>query len=818
MGSRKTGEGFGKVYAAASTWVEHALKADHSLFAPGKAIWTAAGLKELRDRFLDRPDYGSGDFYDKLRQQLEDSPPEIYQLMAEVLYTQFLVVWHTGMGAVAKREQVEQVLGWGASVRTIPEHLVEGLAPGIARSMTFTLHRPYHVAFIIEFVEQWKELPASERDRYLQDPWAFKEFVSGLSFRGQLLQDRPNTPAAQREALLHLVHPDHFEGTVSVQQKEDIAGASAFAHFLTEPTTDVDRRLAQIRRGLEAELGSDFDFYDQGEEGANIRARWDPEADPWDEFIRQAQQYLDSGRLAEDELNHKLEIAADLETARDAVLAGESNWHDLLKHALRSRPGHPIDYRLLADFNTWCSDHSENAHQALRLLWQGISPSVADPIRAFINRLPDNALRGAVGNSANVISVLLMGLDAREYPPYRVGVFNRAYDRTGYGQPAPNADEADVYEHALGFLDRFIEEAGERGVELENRLNAQSVVWQIPGMDRGAGPPDPVPPAVDDETAVRTAVSLEELAAELMWEPDRLRMVIHGLEDKGQVIFQGPPGTGKTFVARRIARWYQQQGGDYRIVQFHPSYTYEDFVEGFRPARAGDGQVGFDLVKGPLRLMADQAQDNPDATFILVIDEINRGNLAKVLGELYFLLEYRDEAVNLQYSREPFQLPKNLWFIGTMNTTDRSIALVDAALRRRFYFFGFYPDEPPVRGLLRRWLSESAPAFMWVADLVDAANRKLDDRHLGIGPSHFMKQDPPLDEPRVRFIWEQAVLPYIEEQFFGDEARLKQFDYGRLLSETKSGAMAIDADHDPPQGTTAGDSGQANDDGHDAAP
>ena len=423
---------------------------------------------------------------------------------------------------------------------------------------------------------------------------------------------------------------------------------------------------------------------------------------------------------------------------------------------------------LLADFNTWCSEHPEDALQALQLLWHGNSPSVVEPIRAFTNRLPDDALRGAVGNSTNVISVLLMGLHAREYPPYRVRMFNRAYDRTGYDKPAQNADEADVYEHALGFLDRFIEEAHERGVELKDRLVAQSVVWQIPG--------------------VGTAIPLEELAAELMWEPDRLHMVIRGLEDKGQVIFQGPPGTGKTFVARRIAQWYQQQGGDFRIVQFHPSYSYEDFVEGYRPVRNQDGQVGYDLIPGPLRLMAKQAREKPDAQFILVIDEINRGEVAKILGELYFLLEYRDEGVDLQYSHDSFRLPKNLWFIGTMNTTDRSIALVDAALRRRFYFFGFYPDEPPVQGLLRRWLRENNREALWVADLVEAANRILSDRHLGIGPSHFMKKDSPLDEAQVRFIWEQAVMPYIEEQCFGNESRLREFTYDRLMAEVNSAA------------------------------
>ena len=155
-------------------------------------------------------------------------------------------------------------------------------------------------------------------------------------------------------------------------------------------------------------------------------------------------------------------------------------------------------------------------------------------------------------------------------------------------------------------------------------------------------------------------------------------------------------------------------------------------------------------------------------------------------------MEYRGDEVNLQYSNEPFSLPKNLWFIGTMNTTDRSIALVDAALRRRFYFFNFFPDEPPVKGLLRRWLEKNNSELEWVAKLVDLANGKLGDRHMGIGPSHFMKNEPPLDEKRVRFIWEQAVIPYIEEQSFGDEARLKEFAYDRLKRELDTNGQPED--------------------------
>ena len=287
-----------------------------------------------------------------------------------------------------------------------------------------------------------------------------------------------------------------------------------------------------------------------------------------------------------------------------------------------------------------------------------------------------------------------------------------------------------------------------------------------------------------------------------------MQKIIDGLEDKGQVIFQGPPGTGKTYVAKRIAEWCQKHGGGFQIVQFHPSYSYEDFVQGFRPTLK-DGQAGFKLTDGPLRRIAQQAKDKPDATFILVIDEINRGNVAKVLGELYFLLEYRDEEVALQYSNEQFSLPKNLWVIGTMNTTDRSIALVDAALRRRFYFFGFFPDRPPIKGLLERWLEKNNPKMKWVAGLVDLANEKLRDRDLGIGPSHFMKKDPPLDEDRVRFIWEQAVIPYIEEQLFGDDkVKLEEFHYDRLRRRSDGTASESGDGVAQGEGETNGADGQ----------
>ena len=278
-----------------------------------------------------------------------------------------------------------------------------------------------------------------------------------------------------------------------------------------------------------------------------------------------------------------------------------------------------------------------------------------------------------------------------------------------------------------------------------------------------------------------------------------VRLLRHGR----QIVFYGPPGTGKTYVGRKLAAYLAGREARVELVQFHPSYAYEDFVEGYRPARLEGGAAGFVLREGPLKRMAREAERAPDETFVLIIDEINRGNLAKVFGELYFLLEYRgpENRINLQYSDERFSLPENLWIIGTMNIADRSIALVDSALRRRFHFAPFFPDEPPVEGLLSRWLAKNKSELAWVAEVVDRANELLGRRHAAIGPSHFM--DPGLDEEWVGIIWEHSVLPYIAEQFFGEEDRLEEFALDRLRPASSTDVGGEEGDGGPEEGDRA---------------
>ena len=263
------------------------------------------------------------------------------------------------------------------------------------------------------------------------------------------------------------------------------------------------------------------------------------------------------------------------------------------------------------------------------------------------------------------------------------------------------------------------------------------------------------------------------------------------LEDKGQIIFYGPPGTGKTFIAQHLAEYIAGSPERVEVIQFHPAYTYEDFVEGYRPTLGAEGQATFELKPGPLKRIADKALEAsregrpPSERYVLLIDELNRGNLAKVLGELFYALEYRDKPVTMQYAvqGQQFTMPskERLVIIATMNTADRSIALIDMALRRRFHFYSLFPDEPPIQGLLHRWLENNYPAMLWVGDVVDEANRMLGDRNAHIGPSHFMRH--PLDEEWVKRIWKGSVRPYLEELFFGDSDRVKDFDLTKLRAK-----------------------------------
>ena len=277
-----------------------------------------------------------------------------------------------------------------------------------------------------------------------------------------------------------------------------------------------------------------------------------------------------------------------------------------------------------------------------------------------------------------------------------------------------------------------------------------------------------------------------DFAERLLTDQAELVKIADLLWERKQIILYGPPGTGKTYLARELARHLTDDGA-VKLVQFHPSYTYEDFFEGFRPEPGGSGTLTFTLRAGPFRDFAEVAADNPTTAYILIIDEINRANLAKVFGELYFLLEYRDESISLQYSPDKeFTLPQNLFIIGTMNTADRSIARIDTAMRRRFAFVELNPRIPPVQGLLSRWLDKRglSPA---AALLLDELNRRIADSDAAIGPSYLMDERIYQREDGLDRVWQYSIMPLLEDLFYG------QRDLGELYGLT-SLRKAIAAD------------------------
>jgi 5-methylcytosine-specific restriction enzyme B len=271
--------------------------------------------------------------------------------------------------------------------------------------------------------------------------------------------------------------------------------------------------------------------------------------------------------------------------------------------------------------------------------------------------------------------------------------------------------------------------------------------------------------------------SLLEFAADIAFEESKIQRWINTINRKGQAILYGSPGTGKTFIAEKIAKHLISAGdGFFELVQFHPAYYYEDFIQGIRP-QSENGQLKYNLISGRFLEFCKKAESCQNIC-VLIIDEINRANLAQVFGELMYLLEYRDREIPLA-GGGLFRIPYNVRIIGTMNTADRSIALIDHALRRRFAFIELRPNYD----VLRRYHSTSDFEVEGLIEILQELNQTIADKNYEIGISFFLKDTLWED---IEDIWQMEIEPYLEEYFFNQPEKVEDFRWKKIHQQILS--------------------------------
>ena len=712
------------IVEAAEQWKQRCLLDGGSLFGEER-LWTRQHFAALKTNFVDRPDVGSRSFEEKLRDQLGDATPQAKRLWAEITWVYWLMV--RSVKGVTKLDKIRNIWEW-SGVALPDDHwalgdvLEEGTAtPGPA----YLIQQWREFAFIVTLMLAWVDPSRADRESLLSDPWNLSSWVDA-----QMGDQRRQF----RHALLFLLCPDEFEPTMATDHKKKMVngfrektGTALDVERLN--LTGLDKAVLEVRRRLEGEHPSEeIDFYD-----SQFRGVW-----------------LDDAPTV---LHEKERDGPDDETwCRErfgmsdvwAIAPGEGArlWNEFLELEIAA-----IGWDDLDDLSEYRS--REAIHQALIENGHGQNPTMASLGTwefAHVMKKGDIVLakrgRSVILGWGTVTGDYSYDPERAEYQNIRTVDWNPCV--TPLNLEAPITTKT---------LTRF--------TQYKDWLRH---VFEL----------------IDEERPENELVEIEpyDFATAthgLFLDDSQFRRILDSISLRKNLILQGPPGVGKTFIARRVA-WCLMGHKDHEsveMVQFHQSYAYEDFVQGWRPTEKG----GFTLRNGVFFEFCKRARQHPEKKFVFIIDEINRGNLSRIFGELLMLIEADkrgpDHAIALTYGSpgERFSIPDNVHLLGLMNTADRSLAMVDYALRRRFAFETLKPAYGT--GKFREYLLEADVE----QDLVDRIDRNMltlnerirRDRDLGsgfeIGHSYFVPEES-ADEQWYRAIVETQIAPLLHEYWF----------------------------------------------------
>ena len=800
-----------EILAAAEQWKSVALLGRRSLFSDGQ-VWTDENIRRLKEYFVDRPDEGDGTFMDKLERQLTAAGQGAQRLAAEM--TWLMLLCPSSIGAASKRESIRVIWGWsGSELPTDHPLLSDKVLDGLGSAGTaFNTARWRELRYCVRIVEAFRAADGPTQQSLLTDGWAMAAWLEQL----------PEGDRRQfRHMLLYLLFPDQFERIFGGKDRKAIA--QAIRGYPRDRVgkmrpLEIDKELLAIRDDAERALpGQLLDFY-----VSPLREKWkstgpedtdeDTERDDAgdsplasitregvlrvldheargtevrEEVPRQYDLVRGSRRFAPQQILHQAGAAVGLDLPKQEPAAAESS--PGYKH-LRQLGFHLETQTFLIDLVSKFLDQAGDGESLVvsgyPKTYRGLSVQVSFG-KGNLARVPWVSFTGFEQTTSHGIYPVLLFYKSVDLLVLAYGISETTHPKESWAfsktpQTIAAAFEQQGLEKPARYGDSFVAGVYKVGDDIDLRSlqrDADRVIGEyIQQFEAHRPTAVAVSPAV---VAKRKPYTLTEASEGLFVDEAKLKNYLALLRRKKNLILQGPPGVGKTFVVRRLAfaLMGEEAADRLQMVQFHQAYSYEDFIQGFRPSGSG-----FRLKNGVFYEFCEKARNDPGATYVFAIDEINRGNLSKVLGEVMMLIEPDKRssqwAIPLTYSESgdnKFFVPDNVHLIGMMNTADRSLALVDYALRRRFAFADIEPafeSDAFYDYLASAGVAE--PLIDVIVERMSALNQSIasDTANLGpgfrIGHSYFsdVPRDGKADWQWYLQIVRSEIEPLLREYYF----------------------------------------------------